>query len=118
MLDVVIVGGGPAGLNAALMLGRARRSVLLCDSGQPRNARVHAMHGFLSRDRMDPAVLRQTARDQLQTYPTAQVRDITVQTAVPEGDRFTLTLGDGTSQQAAELRDSSTSHRSTWQNSR
>src|SRR6266702_4499626 len=65
MLDVVIAGGGPAGLSAALLLGRARRSVLLCDSGQPRNAGVHAMHGFLSRDGMDPAALRQAVRDQL-----------------------------------------------------
>src|SRR6266536_1182932 len=74
MLDVVIVGGGPAGLSAALILGRARRNVLLCDSGQPRNAGVHAMHGFLSRDGTDPAALRQTGRDQLRAYPTVQMR--------------------------------------------
>src|SRR6266542_6982565 len=47
MLDVLIVGGGPAGLNAALTLGRARYSVLLCDAGAPRNGGVHAMHNFL-----------------------------------------------------------------------
>jgi thioredoxin reductase len=103
MLDVVIVGGGPAGLNAALMLGRARRSVLLCDSGQPRNATVHAMHGFLSRDGMDPAALRQTARDQLGTYPTVQVRDVAVDAATADGERFTLTLSDGNSEHARRL---------------
>ena len=78
MFDVVIAGGGPAGLNAALMLGRARRSVLLCDSGQPRNAAVHAMHGFLSRDGADPAALRQTGREQLGAYPTVRGRDVAV----------------------------------------
>jgi thioredoxin reductase len=103
MLDVVIVGGGPAGLNAALILGRARRNVLLLDSGQPRNAGVHAMHGFLSRDGMDPATLRQTAREQLAAYPTVQVRDLEVQTAAPDGERFTLTLADGTTEQARRL---------------
>jgi thioredoxin reductase len=48
--DVVIAGGGPAGLNAALTLGRVRRRVLLADSGQYRNAPAVAVHGFLSRD--------------------------------------------------------------------
>jgi thioredoxin reductase len=103
MLDVVIVGGGPAGLSAALLLGRARRQVLLCDSGQPRNAGVHAMHGFLSRDGMDPAALRQVARDQVVAYPTVQVRDVEVQAVTPLADQFTVALADGTSEQARRL---------------
>jgi hypothetical protein len=48
--DAIIVGGGPAGLSAALLLGRCRRTVLLCDTGRPRNAASRALHGFLSRD--------------------------------------------------------------------
>jgi thioredoxin reductase len=103
MLDAVIVGGGPAGLNAALMLGRARRTVLLCDNGQPRNAGVHAMHGFLSRDGMDPAALRQAGRDQLRAYPTVQVRATQVQAVTRDADQFTLTLTDGTTEQARRL---------------
>ncbi len=103
MLDVVIAGGGPAGLNAALMLGRARRNVLLCDSGQPRNAGVHAMHGFLSRDGTDPALLRQTARQQLAAYPTVRVRDLAIQTVTGAAEQFTVTLADGTSEQARRL---------------
>ena len=54
MYNVIIVGAGPAGLSAALMLGRCRRRVLVIDSGQPRNAASRAMHGFLSRDGMPP----------------------------------------------------------------
>jgi thioredoxin reductase len=103
MLDVVIVGAGPAGLSAALMLGRARRTVLLCDSGQPRNAGVHAMHGFLSRDGMDPAALRQAGRDQLRPYPTVQVHATQVRTVTRDAERFTVTLGDGTTEQARRL---------------
>src|SRR6266542_2935942 len=94
MLDVVIVGGGPAGLSAAL---------LLCDSGQPRNAGVHAMHGFLSRDGMDPAALRQAGRDQLRPYPTVQVRATQVRAVTRDADQFTVTLGDGTTEQARRL---------------
>ena len=103
MLDVVIVGGGPAGLSAALLLGRARRDVPLCDSDQPRNAGVHAMHGFLSRDGMDPAVLRQVARDQLAVYPTVRVRDVEVEAVTGQTDQFTVRLADGTSEQARRL---------------
>lgn len=55
MYDVIIVGGGPAGLSAALTLGRARRSVLLLDSGQPRNETATEMHNFVSLDGEGPA---------------------------------------------------------------
>ena len=65
VFDVIIVGGGPAGLSAALVLGRSRRRVLICDSGKPRNAVSHAAHGFFSRDGIAPAELLQIGREQL-----------------------------------------------------
>lgn len=65
MFDVIIVGGGPAGLSAALVLGRCRRRVLVFDAGHPRNERSRAVHGFLSRDGTPPAELLDCARQQL-----------------------------------------------------
>jgi len=78
LIDAVVVGSGPAGLNAALVLGRARRSVLVIDDGVPRNEASHDMHGFLSRDGTNPAELRRIAREQLGAYPTVAFRAATV----------------------------------------
>src|SRR5688572_22502078 len=78
MFDVIIVGGGPAGLSAALILGRCGRHVLVCDSGQPRNARSSSLHGFLSRDGIPPRELLRIAREQLQPYATVEIRDVEV----------------------------------------
>src|SRR3954462_2047596 len=66
--DCVIVGAGPAGLNAALVLGRARRRVLVLDSAQPRNYATHEMHGVLGHDGLDPADLRARGRAELAHY--------------------------------------------------
>jgi thioredoxin reductase len=105
-IDVVIVGGGPAGLNAALTLGRARRRVLLTDGGQPRNAPAQAVHGFLSRDGLPPAELRRIAREQLASYPSVEVRDTEVVDAQaldgPDGG-FVVTLADQSVTRARRL---------------
>jgi thioredoxin reductase len=74
-VDVVIVGGGPAGLSAALNLGRARASVVLVDAGRPRNAATLRSHGFLTRDGVSPLELRKLARAELSAYDNVRVID-------------------------------------------
>jgi thioredoxin reductase len=78
MFDCIIVGGGPAGLSAALVLGRCRRRVLVCDAGRPRNLRAAAMHGFFSRDGIPPLELLAIAREQLAAYPNLEMRSAEV----------------------------------------
>src|SRR5437667_12505344 len=65
MFDVIVVGGGPAGLSAALMLGRCRRRVLVCDLGQPRNRHSRAVHGYLTRDGAAPREIVDLGRREL-----------------------------------------------------
>jgi thioredoxin reductase len=93
--DVIIVGGGPAGLSAALVLGRCRRSVLLFDHGRYRNAAARAVHGFLSRDGVPPAELRRAARAELARYPSVAVRELEVTRACAVAGGFEVTTRDG-----------------------
>lgn len=94
--DVVIVGAGPAGLSAGLILGRCRRSVLLCDTGRPRNAASQALHGYLTRDGITPGELRSAGRRELETYDTVELIDIGAADAVCTDDgSFRVTLDDG-----------------------
>jgi thioredoxin reductase len=78
LYDVVIVGGGPSGLSAALALGRARRRVLLCDGGPRRNAAAEHIHNFVTRDGTPPDEFRQIGRRQLSRYPNVEARDVRV----------------------------------------
>jgi thioredoxin reductase len=89
--DVIIIGGGAAGLSAALVLGRARRRVAVVDSGQPRNAPAAQMHGFLSRDGMPPGDLLAAGRAEVTRYGVELVDDQVV--AIDPG--FTARLGSG-----------------------
>ena len=93
--DVIVVGGGPAGLNAALVLGRCRRNVLVFDDGHPRNAPSHAMHGFLSRDGVPPARFLAIAREELTRYPSIRMEDQRVVDASVEDHGFTVQGSDG-----------------------
>ena len=96
MYDVIIVGAGPAGLSAALILGRCRRSVLVCDNGQPRNAASRAIHGYLTRDGFPPREFLRVSREDIQQYTTVIFRDVTVTAAECRSDgRFHVTLEDG-----------------------
>jgi thioredoxin reductase len=73
--DVVVVGGGAAGLSAALVLGRARRHVAVIDAGAPRNAPAAHMQGFLSRDGMPPADLLAVGRSEVTGYGVELIED-------------------------------------------
>lgn len=68
MYDIIIIGGGPAGLSAALVLGRCRRSVLLIDAGKPRNADAEQLHGYLGHDGISPQALLESGRQELRQY--------------------------------------------------
>jgi thioredoxin reductase len=83
--DCVIVGAGPAGLNAALVLGRARRRVLVLDDGAPRNYATHEMHGVLGHDGLDPAELRARGRAELARYGVGVVSAEVTEAAVHGG---------------------------------
>jgi thioredoxin reductase len=89
--DVVVIG---AGLSAALVLSRARRTILVVDAGAPRNAPATHMHGYLSRDGMPPAELLAVGRDEVRRYG-GDIADGTVTDLVPDGQGFTALLADG-----------------------
>ena len=94
--DVLIVGAGPAGLNAALVLGRMRRRVLVADTDEPAHAVSRAVHGFLAQDGTPPRDLRRVGREQLEPYTTVKVRDVAAQSAREIDDKtFALELEDG-----------------------
>jgi thioredoxin reductase len=93
--DVVIVGGGPAGLSAALVLGRACRSVLVCDRGTPRSWASKRMYAYLSRDAIEPARFRQRGRRELERYPAVEWRDAEVARAQRKAGGFEIALIDG-----------------------
>jgi thioredoxin reductase len=94
MYDAIIAGGGPAGLSAALYLGRGRKRVLLCDTGPARNAAATHVHGFLTRDGTPPAEMRSIGRAQLAPYGV-EVREVPLEDVRGEAGDFTVRLGDG-----------------------
>ncbi|WP_327743237.1 NAD(P)/FAD-dependent oxidoreductase [Streptomyces europaeiscabiei] len=102
--EVIVIGGGAAGLSAALVLGRARRRTLVVDAGEPRNAPAAHMQGFLSRDGMPPAEFLAVGREEIARYGVALVRGRAVDvTRGDDGRSFTVTLADGRSPRARRL---------------
>jgi thioredoxin reductase len=97
--DVVIVGGGTAGLSAALVLGRARRRVAVVDAGEPRNARAAHLHGYLGRDGLPPAELLAVGRREVAGYGVELIEDKVLEA----GPGFTVRLAGGRVLEADQL---------------
>jgi thioredoxin reductase len=93
--DVVVVGGGAAGLSGALTLGRARRSVLVVDAGEPRNAPASGVHGFLTRDGTAPAALLRTGREEIVRYGVRVIDGRVDSASRDDGGGFAVGLEDG-----------------------
>ena len=94
--DVLIVGAGPAGLNAGLVLGRMRRRVLIVDTDAPAHAVTDAVHGFLAQDGTPPRELRRIGREQLRPYTTVELRPAAARSARQLPDAmFEVTLEEG-----------------------
>ena len=91
-IDVLIIGGGPGGLSAALVLGRCHRRTLICDDGKPRNKFSHAVHGLLGHEGQKPSHLLGIARDELLKYPTVSHRTTRVLDIRPVPDGFEIQL--------------------------
>jgi Thioredoxin reductase len=95
MYDAIIIGGGPAGLQAALTLGRIHREVLLVDSRNYRNAPAEHLHNLIGSDGMPPAELRAAARRDLAAYPTVELADGEVAEVRGEAGAFEVVFPDG-----------------------
>ena len=93
--ECLVVGGGAAGLSAALVLGRARRRTLVIDAGRQSNLAAHGIGGLLGHDGRPPAELYELGRKELQRYPSVEVRAGEVHT-VARGDGFDVEISDGT----------------------
>ncbi|WP_371069283.1 NAD(P)/FAD-dependent oxidoreductase [Sediminibacillus sp. JSM 1682029] len=95
LLDCVIVGGGPAGLNASLVLARAKKNIVLFDEDKPRNAVTYESHGFITRDRIKPSEFKRLAREDLKEYPSLEIRNQLVTAIQKEDGSFLVQTGDG-----------------------
>lgn len=96
MLECAIIGGGPAGLNAALVLGRAKRNVILFDNNQPRNAVTQESHGFITRDGVTPREFRNFAHQDIRKYPSVKIKELKIVKVTKESNSmFQLVTHEG-----------------------
>ncbi|MEM7334604.1 MAG: NAD(P)/FAD-dependent oxidoreductase [Chloroflexota bacterium] len=93
--DCTIIGGGPAGLSAALVLGRARRHTVLFDENKPRNAVTQEAHGYLTQDGIKPTEFRQIAHKEIARYPSIRHQQQRVRQVIQGKDRFEVIVDDG-----------------------
>ncbi|MGV9239178.1 NAD(P)/FAD-dependent oxidoreductase [Streptomyces nigra] len=102
--EVIVIGGGAAGLSAALVLGRARRHTLVVDAGEPRNAPAAHMQGYLTRDGMPPAEFLDLGREEIARYGVELIRDRAVDVSRERGDGdFAVELASGRTVRARRL---------------
>lgn len=102
-VDVLIAGGGPAGLSAALVLGRCLRQVLICDEDRQRNRASHAIHALLGREGHSPAAFLDEARRDLVPYNSVQLKVARIVDIRPEGGVFSFACADGSTGTAAKV---------------
>ncbi|MFJ4828989.1 NAD(P)/FAD-dependent oxidoreductase [Streptomyces sp. NPDC088747] len=101
--EAIVIGGGAAGLSAALVLGRARRSTLVVDAGEPRNAPAAHMQGYLTRDGMSPVEFLAEGRREIEAYGVELVRDRAVDVVRDGAGEFDVTLAGGRTAHARRL---------------
>ncbi|MCY7711110.1 hypothetical protein P4T38_17495 [Bacillus safensis] len=95
LLDCAIIGGGPAGLNAALVVGRGRKQVIVFDDELPRNRVTQESHGFITNDGMTPFEIRQAGEADLQKYPNIQIKRSRINDIQKREEFFTLLTHEG-----------------------
>ncbi|ETT37593.1 disulfide oxidoreductase [Paenibacillus sp. FSL R5-192] len=103
LLDVLIIGGGPAGLNAALVLGRARKNVVVIDDETPRNWVTRETHGFVTRDGASPREFRKAAKDQIAAYPSVQFASDTATAITGSDGDFVVKTTQGASYRTKKI---------------
>jgi len=103
LVDCAIIGGGPSGLNAALVLGRARQNVILFDSNKPRNAVTQESNGFITRDGIKPAEFRQVAHMEISRYPKVEYKNTEVTSVIKNQMTFELVTPMGEKYQSKTI---------------
>jgi thioredoxin reductase len=94
LFECALIGGGPAGLNAALVLGRARRDILLFDNDKARNAVTHESHGFITRDGVKPKEFREIAHKEIEKYPSVIYENKKIASVIKNDGLFNLTTSN------------------------